>query len=285
VFTDVSRADVLFHLACTRLKRGSVANAAALLTVALDLADRSGEPCDRLRAYVLERRARCYQRQRDWEAARCDIERALELAERLGEPRTLAHVYFQASIVAEREQQWLIARFYAEQAHGLYEQLGDVAAAAKTLNNLGGLAFLLGEPEAAQSFLSDAFRISIASGDEANAGYALSSLAQVHLRVGEPELAEQRARRALQLLATRGDHQAELGSAQLVLGRALMELGRLEESGSAFLQAEVSLTSVSASHRASAWMALGELESRRGAHEVATSFYRRAAEALQDIHF
>lgn len=284
-FDDVNRAEVLFQLGCVRLMQNAVSNAASLLTLALELADRSGSRCDRLRALILERRARCCQRQRDWDAARADLERALELADELGDPRTRANVYFAASVVAERERQWLLARFYAEQARDLYHGLGDSAAGAKVLNNLGGLAFLLGDGEAAHRFLADAFALAAEVGDDIAAGYALSSLAQVHLRSGEPHIAEQRARRALDLLRGRSEHAAEIGSAELVLGRALAALGRCGAAETLLLQAEVTLSALSPSHQAAAWMAQGELNAAQGRHEAAVEQYRRAAEALQDIHF
>ena len=78
-----------------------------LLSEALELADRSGIPCDRLRSHILEWRSRCSRRQRDFEAAREDIERALELAERLDDPLSVAHIAFPASLVAERDGHWL----------------------------------------------------------------------------------------------------------------------------------------------------------------------------------
>ena len=42
----------------------------------------------------------------------------------------------------------------------------------------------------------------------------------------------------------------------------------------------------SVSHRASAWVALGDLAARRGdMNEAAARHYRNAAEALQDVRF
>ena len=41
----------------------------------------------------------------------------------------------------------------------------------------------------------------------------------------------------------------------------------------------------SVSHRASAWVALGDLASRRGDMQTAARHYRNAAEALQDVRF
>src|SRR5216683_1645943 len=76
-FSDVERAEVLYRMGICRYKLTSINTAQTLLSEALDLADRSGDPCDRLRSHILEWRSRCSRRQRDFEAAREDIERAL----------------------------------------------------------------------------------------------------------------------------------------------------------------------------------------------------------------
>jgi tetratricopeptide (TPR) repeat protein len=282
-FTDVDRAEALFRLGCCRLLLSNVANAASLLAVALELCDRSGRPCDLLRAHILDWRARCYQSQRDFEAARADVERALELAEAAGDERTLAHIYFQASIVAERQKQWIVARLYAEEALDRCERLGDRASTHKVLNNLGGISFLLGDLERATACLKDAFRIALELESDVGAAYAMSSLAQVQLRSGEPVESERHARKALELLAGRRDHSSEIGNAQLVLGRSLLEQGRLDEAGNLLRAAEESFSSVS--QRAAAWVAQGDLAARRGDKDAAAGHYRRAAEALQDFHF
>src|SRR5207253_1482980 len=82
----------------------------ALFSESLKLAEASQLPCDLLRSEVLGWRSRCYRRQRDLEAAREDVERALELAQSLDDHRTMANVYFQASMVAERMGHWVLAR-------------------------------------------------------------------------------------------------------------------------------------------------------------------------------
>lgn len=285
-FTDVDRADALYRLGCCRLKRSQVSTAVSLLTLALALCDRSALPCDRLRAHILEWRSRCYQRQRDWEAARADVERALELAEALDDSHTLAHVYFQASLVAEREGQWMLARFYADEAKTRYERLDDRQSVARLLNNLGGLSFLLGRQEEASAYLADARAAALAAGSEADAAQALSSLAQVHLRTGQPELAEREAREALALLESRVDYLEEVGNTQLVLGRSLLLQGRHDEADSVFRAAERSFEALeSTSQRAAAWVARGDLARARDRVIEAAELYRRAAEALQDFHF
>jgi tetratricopeptide (TPR) repeat protein len=285
-FSDVERADALYRLGCCRYKLSQITTAVSLLTVALDLCDRSGRPCDRLRAQILRWRSACYRRQRDWDAARTDVERALELAEGIGDRRTAADAYVQASLVAERSGDALLARFYAEEARSLYSDFEDRLNVGRMLNNLGGLNFLLGKVDDAVANLKDAYRIASELGSEVDAAQAISSLAQVNLRTGESERAETQARRAIELLLGRVDLVYELGNAQLVLGRALLDQNRLDEAERWFDAGETSMSSLgSASHRAAAWIAKGDLAARRGDGDGAAALYRQAAESLQDFHF
>ncbi|HWH05070.1 MAG TPA: tetratricopeptide repeat protein [Gaiellaceae bacterium] len=285
-FNDVDRADVLYRIGCVRVKRGSTSRAVNDLTLALELCARSGRPCDRLRAEILEWRSRCYQRQRDFDAARADIEQALELAEASGDRHTAAHVNFRASAVAERNGQWLLARFYAEKAKDLYDDCGDRANVGRLLNNLGGLDCLLGKHEQAIAHLKGAVAIALDLDRDGDAAYAISSLAQVHLRAGQPAEAEPHARHALELLAGRQDALDEAGNVQLVLGRSLLQQERLDEAAEWFAAAEASFAQIeSPSLHAAAWMAQGELALARGDAEAAAALYRRAAETLQDFNF
>jgi len=285
-FSDVDRADVLFRLGVCRYKLSSIATAVGLLDQALDLADRSEFPCDLLRAKILHWRSRCRRRQRDFAAASEDVERALELAEGLDDRRVTAHVYFQASLIAEREGRWVRARSYAERAKAIYEELEARAEVGRLLNNLGGLNYLLGKPDAAMDYLKDAFRVLIDAGSTDEAATAVSSLAQVQLGIGDVHMAEQQAQQALTLLGGREDRLDEIGNAQLVLGRSLLEQGRLDEAQAAFDAADTTFEQYdSASHRAAAWVAKGDLAARRGDDSEAARLYRLAAEALQDFRF
>jgi tetratricopeptide (TPR) repeat protein len=180
----------------------------------------------------------------------------------------------------------VLARSHAENAKSLYEEIAHQANVGKLLNNLGGLNFLLGKPEEAKAYLKDAFRVALDVGSDLDAGFAVSSLAQVHLRTGELELAEEQARQAIQFLGGREDFVDEIGNVQLVLGRSLLEQGRLDEAADAFAEAETNFDQLSsASHRAAAWIARGDLAAKRGDDREAADLYRRAAEALQDFHF
>jgi transcriptional regulator with XRE-family HTH domain len=285
-FDDVHRAEVLYRTACCRYKLNHVDQSLKDFSAALELADRSGASCDRLRAHILEWRSRCYRRHRDWEAAREDIDRALELAEALSDDETIAHVHFQASLVAERNGSWAQARTYSERAKELYKAVDDPVNVGRLLNNLGILNFLLGHSELAVEQLKDAFRIALEIGDPADSAQAVSSLADVHLRSGELELAERQARHALEILDGRVDYLSETGMATIVLGRALMGQGRLDEAEEAFVGAEQSFTELSSiSHTALAWTARGDLALERGDDRGAGELFRRAAEALQENVF
>ena len=285
-FCDLDRADVLFRLGVCRYMLSSISTAVALFNESLALAERSELPSDILRSNVLTWRSRCYRRQRDFEAAREDVERALELAEALQDTRALGAAYFQASMIAERDGHWVLARTYAERAKAQYEELTDRMAVGRLLNNLGGLDFLLGNPEQAVARLKEAFGIALEVGNEDEAATAVSSLAQVHLRTGDAATAEEQARHALRLLGEREDRLDEIGNARLVLGRAILEQSRFDEAETVFGQAEDAFAQLSsASHTAAVWVAQGDLAQRRGDDRRAAGLYRRAAEALQDFRF
>jgi tetratricopeptide (TPR) repeat protein len=285
-FSDADRAEAVYRLACCRSKVGRTSNAIGLFTAALELAERSGDPCDRLRAHILEWRSRCHQVEREWDAARNDADRAIELANGIGDDHSVAHALFQASLVAERTGETLLARCHAEQARDIYERVGDRGSLARILNNLGGLNFLLDEPEAAVACLKESFSIALEVGNDADAAQAVSSLAQVHLRLGAPQLAEEQARHAVSILAERGDYLDELGNVNLVLARALLEQDRVDESVAAAADAEAAFERLgSISHLAGAWVARGDAYKRRGETVAAADLYRRAALALQDFNF
>jgi len=285
-FSDVERANVLFLLGIARYKLNSIQTSIGLFDEALKVAERSEIPSDQLRSNILSWRSRCYRRRRDLEAAREDVERALELAEGLNDKRTAADICFQASIIADREGHWVLARSYAERAKAAYEELSDRGNLGRLLNNLGGINFLLGHPEQAVDFLKDAVGIALEVGNDAEAAHAINGIAQVHLRTGDVKRAEEQARYALELLGDRVDEIAEIGNAQLVLGRALLEQDRLDEADEALRAGERAYDQLSSgSHRASAWVAQGDLAARRGDDRGAARLYRQAADALQDVRF
>jgi tetratricopeptide (TPR) repeat protein len=283
--SDLDRGEIVYRLGVAHYLASSIAIAIALFDEALVLVERSETPSDSLRAWILTWRSRCYRRQRDYEAAREDIERALEVADSSEDSYAVGEAYLQASLIAEREGRWVLARNYAERAKGYYEELDDRKNVARLLNNLGVIEFELGREEIALTRLRESFALSLDYGDEELAS-PLSSLAQVLLRSGDPVSAEENARYALRVLGTRDDRLDEVGGTQLVLGRALLDQGRLDEADAALAEAEDSLVRLSSgSHAAAAWIAQGDLARCRGDDRRAAGLFRRAAETLQDFRF
>jgi tetratricopeptide (TPR) repeat protein len=285
-FSDLERAEILFRLGVCRYFLSSIATSIALLSEALALVNGSELPSDLLRSNIFTWRSRCYRRQRDYEAAREDVTLALELAESMKDTRALGEAYFQASLIAERDGHWVLARTYAERSKAQYEELSDRTYVGKLLNNLGGLEFLLGKPEEAIARLNEAFAVVLEHGDDIEVGTVVSSLAQVELKTGNPARAEESARHALARLGDREDQLAEIGNVRLVLGRAVLEQGRLDEAEGLLAEAEDALAQLSSGpHRAAAWVAQGDLAQLRGDDRRAAELYRSAAEALQDFRF
>jgi len=138
-FSELDRAEILYRLGVCRYKLSSISTAIGLFNEAYTIAERSELPCDVLRSNILAYRSRCYRRQRDLEAAREDVERALELAQSLDDNGTMANVYVQASLVAERMGHWVLARNYAERAKTFYEELNDQRNLAGLLNGMRDL--------------------------------------------------------------------------------------------------------------------------------------------------
>ena len=285
-FSDLDLADVLYRLAVCRYKLSSVSTAIALFDEALSLAERSSLPCDLLRSDILQRRSRCHRRLRDYVAAHDDVERALELAQELGDRAAIANAYFQASLVAQRQGHYVLSRSYAQRAKELYQQLNDERNVGRLLLMLGGLTLLLGDEENAVEQLKASYSRALDTDSPADAAQALEGIARVHLNRGEYDQAEGLARNALELLDGREDYLHEVCPSQLVLGRALLERGRLDEAEECFRAADAAAEQLaSISHRTEAWVALGDLAARRGSDREAARLYRNAAEALQEIRF
>ena len=195
---------MLFRLGVCRYKLSSISTAVALFDEALALAERSGLPCDLLRADILGWRSRCHRRQRDYVAAREDVERALELAQDVGDRRAIANTYFQASLIAQRQGHWVLSRNYAQRAKELYQELNDERNVGRLLLMLGGLTLLLGDEEQAVEHLKASYSRALDSDSPADAAQALDGLARVHLNRGEYDQADELARKALELLEGTG---------------------------------------------------------------------------------
>jgi tetratricopeptide (TPR) repeat protein len=282
--TPDEEAEVAYLTAVCCYSLSTMPAAHAEFARALELLDEAKEPNDRLRSDIHQWRSRCYRRQRDYEAAREDIDRALELVDGLGDDRRRAEVNLQASLVADRQGRLVLARRYAETSRDLYEIVGDDVTRGRAINNIAAFNHGLGNDEIAIAQLREAFAIFVDAQLEVEAGYALSSLAEIHRERGDLVEAESVAQRALALLEGRLDHVQEIGTAQLVLARAHLGQGELEEAEEMLGSVDESYAlTESVSHQARSWMARGELELVRRNESEAARLYREAATALQPI--
>ena len=278
----VGQAEIAYVTAVCRLMGSDIEDAQASFNDALRLLDAADEPNDALRCDIHQWRSRCYRRQRDFEAAREDIDRALELCEPLNDIRRSAEVNLQASLVAERQGRWVLARRYAGTSSEQFEAVGDRVTVGRVLNNLAGLNHSLGNDEIAIEQLREAFVIFVDAQLEAEAGYVLSSLAEIHRSRGDHEAAGLAARQALERLGGRIDHVQETGTAELVLARTHLAQGEFDEAENLLAAADRSYAQTeSVSHQARSWMARGELELLRENDAEAARLYRQAAIVLQ----
>lgn len=283
---DAIRAEVLCRLGEARIKLGSTHVAISLLTEAYRLLENSPVGGDSLRANILAFRSIGYQRVGDVEAAREDAERAVELAEQMGDPRVIGYSYMQASLVAEREGRFVLARTYAERARSKYEEVEDQVQLGKVLNNLGFCHALLGKNEEALESFTRAYRIFLDMGANFESGSVVSSIASLHLETGDPVKAEEQARLAIELIGDGKDDPEQDGEARLVLGKALLAQGRLEEADQTLSSVRDLFESLRATSNLSrTLLALGDLAVERESQDEAARLYRRAAELMQDLRF
>ena len=239
-FSDVDRADVVFRLGVCRYKLSSIATATALLDEALALAERSGLPCDLLRADILGWRSRCRRRQRDFEAAREDVERALELAQAW---RTARRWRTPTSRPRSSPSAWATGcsrgttRSRRRRCTRSSRTSGTWASCSRT--SAGSTSAR--QPEQAIEHLKASFAVALEVDSQDDAAQAMGGLATVHLHLGDLDAGRGARASRPRLLEGREDYLHEIGQSQLVLGRSLLERGRLDEAEEWFRAADAEL--------------------------------------------
>ena len=174
--------------------------------------------------------------------------------------RTIANTYFQASLVAERMGHWVLSRNYAQQAKALYEELNDERNVGRLMKNLGGLNLLLGKPEQAVDHLKASFASPSRRGrSRTRRRRSAASPRCICTSASTTRRTSTHARRSSCCKGGRTSSH-EIGQSNIVLGRALLERGRLEEAEECFTSCGRRIRAArSVSHRAGAWVALGDL--------------------------
>ena len=235
---------------------------------------------------ILGWRSRCYRRQRDFEAAREDVERALELAEGAGRPprRSPTRTSRLRSSPSARATGCSPATTPSARRR-CYEELADERNVGRLLNNLGGLNFLLGKPEEAIAYLKERSRVALEAGSDVGrrpGDSARSRRCTSHS--DDVELAEEQARQALELLEGRDDFLDEIGNVAARARPALSSRAASTRRRQSFRPRAELRAALVRQPPAGVWVALGDLASR-GRRPTAARLYRSAAEALQDFRF
>jgi DNA-binding CsgD family transcriptional regulator len=130
-----------------------------------------------------------------------------------------------------------------ERAHRAYRDAGDRPGAARCAFWIGFHLLVGGKTGPSAGWLARAHRLLDQQGREtAEAGYLLLPVAEQHLRTGEPERARAVAREAA-AFGTRLGERDLIAAARHVEGRALLEMGRLEEGFTLLDETMVAVTS------------------------------------------
>jgi DNA-binding CsgD family transcriptional regulator len=184
----------------------------------------------------LDRGRQAYDR-RAWKDA-CDL---LSLADREDAlpPVDLERLATAAFLIG-REREFERA---LERAHGAYRDAGDRPGAARCAFWIGLRLFVRGRTGAATGWLARGQRLLDEEGREtAEAGYLLLPVAEQHLGAGEWERGRAIARAAIGFGTRLGDRDL-VAAARHVEGRALLEMGRVEEGFALLDEAMVEVTS------------------------------------------
>jgi tetratricopeptide (TPR) repeat protein len=172
----------------------------------------------------------------------------------------IARAYFQASLIAQREGHYVLSRSYAQRAKELYQTVNDERNVGRLHLMLGGLTLLLGDEEHAVEHLKASYSRALDADSPADAAQALEGIARVHPEPRGVRPGGRAGAAVARSAAGSGGLPPRSEPSQLVLGRALLERGRLDEAEECFRAADAAAEQMaSISHRTEAWVALGDL--------------------------
>jgi DNA-binding NtrC family response regulator/Tfp pilus assembly protein PilF len=210
------------------------------------------------------------------EEAATSANRALEIADRLGDQAKSASALMVLGVAAYRRGDLSVARDYNEQALGVFRRLGDEARSADARNNIGLIHKQLCEWDSALACFRSVLETRQKLGLYAKTVTPLMNLGIVHQKMGEWTAAEQHYRAAEAVVVEIGD--------ELRLSRAHIGLGNVARLQRRFHEAETHLLAAldrarrNAANREEvlALEFLGELDFDRGRPERAATRYHEA---------
>jgi DNA-binding SARP family transcriptional activator/predicted ATPase/Tfp pilus assembly protein PilF len=174
--------------------------------------------------------------QRDHQAARVRLERALDLARAAGPQGLEAHIRRDLGILSWGQGDYPAARAQFESALALFRRLGDRSGESNALRSLGIVSGDQGDLSAARGFFEEALAIAREIGDRRAANAALHNLGIATLYAGEYAAARAAHEQALRIARELGDRHS-VGSALVALGNAALRENDLSEAGTSFQRA------------------------------------------------
>jgi tetratricopeptide (TPR) repeat protein len=211
--------------------------------------------------------------------ARADLiaEEILSGIERSGSRRGRGSIYWNASLNAQARGDIAKALALAESALGLFAEDDDVRGTARLRNAYAWLLLRTTppRPEQARDLLERSLAALREAGTAVDQAYAETELGRAFLLLGEPTKALRCATSAARKVDREPRHQ--LAHAQLVIARALLELGRREEAIASYREAAAALTRLGVGRQAAeAWRELGDAFTSLHQHKEAAEAYRSA---------
>ncbi len=165
-------------------------------------------------------------------AASAYNERALILAEQIGDPSMAAHVHNTRGYNAFLLGEWALAREAFERSITFFRQVGTAWGAAYPLANLGRLLMIQGRWEAAAPYFEEALTLAEHSQSRAISRYIQSTLAERELLLGQPRAVRERLMPLLKSVdhSRVGLSEAGLIDVQIMLAWAHLELNDRSEA-------------------------------------------------------
>jgi transcriptional regulator with XRE-family HTH domain len=211
--------------------------------------------------------------------ARADLlaDEALALLGDQGSRRARGSVYWNASLTAEARGDVGKALTLAEHALALFAEDDDGRAIARLRTAYAWLLLRTAPPRAdrAHDLLTEARAALLDSGSEVDLAYCETELGRAQLLLGDPQAALELAQGAMRRLGEQPRH--ESAHAQLVVARALLELGHDADAIAEYRAAAAALTDLGiARQAAAAWRELADAFTALQLFEDAALAYQQA---------
>jgi two-component system, sensor histidine kinase and response regulator len=133
------------------------------------------------------------------DSAHIYVHQALQLAQKLQNPYTLAYAYDSKGVYERSKARYDTAIMYHQKALAIAQQLHNMPLILITNNNLGVAYRRMGDNAMALPYHLRALKLADSIGDKLNLTYSLNSLGNLYLQMGELDKAQQQFKRGYAL--------------------------------------------------------------------------------------